>query len=698
MLTPIPDQLPPGGSGAVIVQLADANGNPSPARADVTVRLFSSDPGIAAVSQQVTIALGKSHAEAEVNAGIEGTATLTAAADGFLSGAAKVSTTVFSDFALQLLPLNGPVSPGDLLHLRVGLLAAGEPFETPVGARVSLATSLQGVPQQGVTIQPGNSDAYTAISLPSSIALQTTPFLTVTAAASGFTAATATIALSPRGADPQEALVGPPGANLSARSDGFLSVSLFNDSFAPSTGSVTLDLYSSNSSVVEIPIAQVSTGGADSITFEVYANATGTDQITAVAPGLTPIPLTLRVVPPFKPSLRISLPPKVRAGETYSFAVGFYGGTEPLPYGPAPVFLSSSNLNVTVPSTVEATALGYGIGTLRASGTGVANITAVLEGATPATTELTSSYSPAVAPVVYQVAAATESGPLAGVPVNFAYGGQISVTTTGPSGTAGFSAYNDTPTEASVPASISLSNRTYYFTGWSDGAEATNVSLLAPSSVYSITAQYFRSVVPTTYSLLALSGNQAPVAGLRFSVSSRALGENLTLTTDSQGEASFILPNASSFAISVPELYQPSAQTRYSLVGLENSTRNEINVTAATTATIEAVYSTYYLFEAASPIGNTTGSGWYRSGSTATYTVDETSSGGPLVYQRFSGWTGSFSSEQPTGSTVVTSPESITAQWSTDNSLLFAVVATVLAGAAVAGLFVFRLRKKIASS
>jgi hypothetical protein len=104
------------------------------------------------------------------------------------------------------------------------------------------------------------------------------------------------------------------------------------------------------------------------------------------------------------------------------------------------------------------------------------------------------------------------------------------------------------------------------------------------------------------------------------------------------------------------------------------------------------------LFEAASPIGNTTGSGWYRSGSTATYTVDETSSGGPLVYQRFSGWTGSFSSEQPTGSTVVTSPESITAQWSTDNSLLFAVVATVLAGAAVAGLFVFRLRKKIASS
>ena len=74
-LTPIPSHLPPGGSGVVIVQLADVNGNPSPARSDVAVNLFSSDPGIASVSQQVTIPFGKSHAEAEVKAGVEGAAT-----------------------------------------------------------------------------------------------------------------------------------------------------------------------------------------------------------------------------------------------------------------------------------------------------------------------------------------------------------------------------------------------------------------------------------------------------------------------------------------------------------------------------------------------------------------------------------------------------------------------------------------------
>ena len=64
------------------------------------------------------------------------------------------------------------------------------------------------------------------------------------------------------------------------------------------------------------------------------------------------------------------------------------------------------------------------------------------------------------------------------------------------------------------------------------------------------------------------------------------------------------------------------------------------------------------------------------------------------MYQRFSGWTGSFSSGQPSDSTVITSPEFIAAQWSADNALLFAAIGVALAGAAVAGLFVFRLRKK----
>ena len=693
-LVTIPSQLPPGGSGVVVVQLVDANGNPSPARQDVTINLFSSDPSVASVPQQVAIPFGKSHAEAQVKAGIEGSAELVATASGFLSGSAKVSALAFNDFALQLVPMNSPVSPGNTLHLRVGLLASGRPFETPEGVQVSIAASLQGISQQNVEVQPGASDAYVSIPVPSGSSL-TTPYVTITAAATGFVSATAAISLSPQGGNPQEALVGPPRANLTAGSTEFLSISLFNGTFAPASGSTILEVFSSNSSVVQPQVAQVDLSGTDSATFPVYANATGTAQITAIAPGLTSVPLTVTVVGPFKPSLGLSVPAKVRAGETYSFSVGFYDGTEPVPYGPVPVYLSSSDANSTIPSSVDVSALGYAVGTFTALGAGEANITAVTEGANLATALIVSVSVPAVARVVYTVAALSYSGPMAGLPVNFTYGGRITSTPTGPSGRASFPAYNDTASVAAVPSEITLDNTTYYFTGWSNGAKSENISLLASSPAYSVTAEYFRSVVPTTYSVEATSDGQEPVAGLRFSVSSAALKENLTLSTDANGRAYFVLPNDSSFSVSVPELCQPSGQTRYALLNLENSTRSAVNVTAAAATTIEAVYATYYQFQVTSPIGNTTGSGWYRSGTSAAYSIDETSSGGPLVYQRFSGWTGSFSSGESSGSAVITAPELITAKWSTDSTLLFAAAGTGLAGAAVVGLYVFRLKKRL---
>jgi len=116
------------------------------------------------------------------------------------------------------------------------------------------------------------------------------------------------------------------------------------------------------------------------------------------------------------------------------------------------------------------------------------------------------------------------------------------------------------------------------------------------SQTYSVAAEYFRSVVPTTHSAEATSDGHEPLAGLRFSVSSAALRENMTLSTDANGRASLVLPNDSSFLLSVPELYQPSGQTRYALLTLENSTRNVANVAAAAATTIEAVYATYYQF------------------------------------------------------------------------------------------------------
>ena len=265
-----------------------------------------------------------------------------------------------------------------------------------------------------------------------------------------------------------------------------------------------------------------------------------------------------------------------------------------MPYGPATVYISSSNAGVAAPSSVEVSILGYAIGTLSSNGANTANITAVLGGIAATSAAATFISAPVISPVTYTMKLMSDSGPLTGVPVNFTYGGRAVVMDTDQSGAAVFGTFNDTAT-----------------------------------------------------------------------------------------------------AISVPEQIQPSDQTRYVFVSIGNSTGNSINVTASAPVSFTARYATYYQFHVVSPIGNTTGSGWYRSGSTAAYSIDETTSGGPLVYQRFTGWTGSFSSAQPSGSAVINSPEFITSQWSTDNTLLFAAVGAGLAAAAMIGLFVFRLKKKL---
>jgi hypothetical protein len=145
-------------------------------------------------------------------------------------------------------------------------------------------------------------------------------------------------------------------------------------------------------------------------------------------------------------------------------------------------------------------------------------------------------------------------------------------------------------------------------------------------------------------------------------------------------------------------VFQPPGETRYVFLSLGNSTKDVVSFSAPAAATFNATYATYFQFQVTSPIGTTTGSGWYRDGSAAPYSVSETSSGGPLVFQRFAGWTGSFSSSQPSGSAVITAPESITAQWSTDDTFLFAAAGALVAVGGVIGLFIFRLRRRVQPS
>ena len=797
VLTALPQTIAPSENGIIVIQLVNGQGIPEPVSypvgSTITVDLYSSNPSVISVDPQAKIPYGISHAEVNFTAHGAGTATIMAVANGLNMGTVVITSSAVPSYSLRilLLPLQQFAAPGDVVPVLLQLLAGNTPFITPVPVQAFVATSVPGSNTTTVEIQPGSSFAYFDVTIPN------VTFLQVNAVANGFQPNSTIINVVPMGS-------GPPSLALLASNETVyqsgttiqLSVSLLSSSSQPVAGPLNVQVSSSNQSVISPLVGSLNITG-DSAVFQAQAGAAGTAELTVIAPGITSLPLNIKVVNAYGSRLIVNAPTAVRAGENYSFSAEFISNKGILlPYNGNIVASAYSNATSVLSITTGQLQMssGYGLGTFVAAGEGFANITAIVNGYQAGLITVASYQSPLVAPVSYEVSLISYSGPLAGVPVNFTYGGTTSVIDTDAAGIAQFTSYNDTPTVVAVPASFVMANKTFYFTGWSNGAKSENISLLSSSSSYSITAQYYRSivpvtyevslisysgplagvpvnftyrnttatvltntegmasfasyngtstsvsvpasitlgnktfyftgwnngaksenlslfsssspysinaqyyrsVVPTTYFVLVLSDGQKPVAGISFNVTSSALKENFTLTTDSKGMAGFILPNGSTFTISLPELFQPSSETRYVFLNIDNSTKNIINITAPpATTTFNAFYATYYTFQVNSPIGTTTGSGWYRTGSSASYSVSETSSGGPLVFQRFAGWTGSFSSSQPSGSVTITSPEFITAQWRTDDTLLFTAAAAVVAAATVIGVFIFRLRKKV---
>jgi len=598
-LTALPQLISPQESGIIVIQLVNGQGIPEPvssaAGSTLTVDLYSSNPAVISVDARAQIPYGASHAEVHYTALGVGTATITAVANGLNAGRVNITSSAVPSYSLRILlsPLQRFAAPGDMVPVLLQLMAGNTPFITPVPVQAFVATSISGSFITTVEVQPGSSFAYFDVvipNIPSSL-------LQITAIADGFQSNSTTISVVTMGSgSPYFALLASNDTVYQSGATIQLSVSLLSSSFQPVEGSASVQISSSNQSVI-LPLVGSLTITGDSAIFQARTGAAGTAELTVLAPGLTSFPLKIKVVNAYGGRLIVDAPTVVRAGENYSFSAELVGDEGILlPYKGLVTVSAYSNatsvLNITAGQFQLAS--GYGLGTFVATGVGSANITVVVNGYQAGLASVLSYKSPLVANVTYEARVLSRSGPIAGVPINFTYGNVMATVTTNATGIASFTAYNDTPT-----------------------------------------------------------------------------------------------------TITVPKVFQPSVDTKYVFLGIWNSSSNVINVTAqTTTAVFNVTYATYYMFQVTSSIGSTTGSGWYTAGSTAYYSVSKTSSGGPLVFQRFAGWTGSFLSSQPSGSTVITSPESITAQWRTDDTLLFAIGGAVVAVAAVIGAFVFRLRKK----
>lgn len=103
-----------------------------------------------------------------------------------------------------------------------------------------------------------------------------------------------------------------------------------------------------------------------------------------------------------------------------------------------------------------------------------------------------------------------------------------------------------------------------------------------------------------------------------------------------------------------------------------------------------AEYDTMFLLTVMSDYGNPQGGGYYKSGDTATFSVD--SPVGIGIQQVFVQWKGDYAGTDPKGSIKVDGPKTVTADWTTNYFQLYIIVGAIAAIAVVAGLLLWRRR------
>jgi hypothetical protein len=125
-------------------------------------------------------------------------------------------------------------------------------------------------------------------------------------------------------------------------------------------------------------------------------------------------------------------------------------------------------------------------------------------------------------------------------------------------------------------------------------------------------------------------------------------------------------------------------------------TQNGFAITMNAPHSVVATYKTQYQLIVDSPngLGDPRGSGYYDSGSTATFTV--TTPVGVVIQQVFTGWDGDFTGTSPTGSITMDKPHNVHANWTTSYFQLYLIIGVLAAIAVVAGLLLWRRRASMA--
>jgi len=102
---------------------------------------------------------------------------------------------------------------------------------------------------------------------------------------------------------------------------------------------------------------------------------------------------------------------------------------------------------------------------------------------------------------------------------------------------------------------------------------------------------------------------------------------------------------------------------------------------------VVAKYDTMFLLTVVSNYGNPKGGGYYKSGDTATFSVD--SPVGIGIQQVFVEWKGDYAGKDPKGSVKMDGPKTVTAVWTNNYFQLYIIIGAIAAIAVVAGLLLW---------
>ena len=341
-VTVLPNAILPvaGEKADLLVTLVDGYGNPTPARSDLIVALFSSDPNIATIeSGSVVISAGSTTVKTTLSStGKEGSTTITASTPNLKSdtGSLIVSgpqPTKITLWALSKLPVHDTSN-----ILFVGITDSGSnPVKLLEPRTINLYSSNTSVAtiQSSITIPAGKWSAIVPLScgLPYGVS-------TISAASKDLTTAiitvggtmftnnrTASLKLYPIAA----------GFPADEANQDMMLVQRLDAGGMPTMapGSLQVDLYSASTDVVEVLASTTIIAGKSAALVKATTKLPGTAVITGGSPSYGTASATLKSYVPIPDKVMILTPPIPAGGSVEACLITMKGST------PAPVAQST---------------------------------------------------------------------------------------------------------------------------------------------------------------------------------------------------------------------------------------------------------------------------------------------------------------------------------------------------------------------